>query len=181
MSKTESAVKGKISGNQSGESTMESKVQKITPYLWFDDKAEEAANFYTSIFKNSKIVDVARYGKAGPGPEGGAMLVTFELEGQVFLALNGGQLYSFTRATSFYVNCETQQEVDDLWEKLSERGEKGQCGWLKDRYGLSWQIIPSILGELLQDEDAEKASRVMEAMLQMNKIDIATLKRAYEQ
>jgi predicted 3-demethylubiquinone-9 3-methyltransferase (glyoxalase superfamily) len=109
------------------------------------------------------------------------MLVTFELEGQVFLALNGGQLYSFTRATSFYVNCETQQEVDDLWEKLSERGEKGQCGWLKDRYGLSWQIIPSILGELLQDEDAEKASRVMEAMLQMNKIDIATLKRAYEQ
>ena len=156
-------------------------MQKITPYLWFDDKAEEAADYYVSVFKNSKINGVTRYGEAGPGPQGTAMIVNFELDGQDFFALNGGPQFNFTPAVSFYVNCETQGEVDNFWEKLSEGGEKGQCGWLKDRYGLSWQIIPSVLGEMLQDEDAEKAGRVMEAMLQMNKIDIAALKRAYEQ
>jgi predicted 3-demethylubiquinone-9 3-methyltransferase (glyoxalase superfamily) len=159
----------------------ESPVQKITPYLWFDDKAEEAANFYISIFKNSKIVSITRYGEAGPGQEGKVMMVAFELDGQAFLALNGGPQFMFTPAISFFVNCETQEEVDKLWEKLSEDGEKGRCGWLKDKYGLSWQIIPSILGELLQDEDPEKSNRVMRTMLQMDKIDIAALKQASEQ
>lgn len=154
-------------------------MQKITPFLWFDDKAEEAMNFYISIFKNSKIVGVSRYGEGGPGPTGSVMTATFELNGQEFTALNGGPQFAFTEAISFYVDCETQQEVDELWEKLSEGGEKGQCGWLKDKYGLSWQIVPSILGELLQDKDPKKSNNVMQAMLQMHKIDINMLKQAY--
>ncbi|HXQ91927.1 MAG TPA: VOC family protein [Nitrososphaerales archaeon] len=181
MNKAESAMKGKIDSSEHAQNSNESRVQKITPYLWFDDKAEEAANFYVSIFKNSKIGSVTRYGEAGPETEGKVMMATFEIEGQEFIALNGGPLYTFTPAISFYVDCETQEEVDDLWERLSEGGEKGRCGWLKDKYGLSWQIIPSVLGELIQDDDAEKAGRVMEAMLQMDKIDIAALKRAYAQ
>lgn len=155
-------------------------MQKITPYLWFDDKAEEAMNFYISIFKNSKIVSVTRYGEAGPGLKGSVMAATFQLEGQEFFALNGGPQFTFTEAISFFVDCATQPEVDDLWEKLSAGGEKGRCGWLKDKYGLSWQIIPSALGEMLQDKDAEKSQRVMEAMLQMDKIDIKTLRQAYD-
>ena len=156
-------------------------MQKITPFLWFNDQAEEAMNFYTSIFKNSKIGSVSRYGEGGPGPQGSVMTATFELDGQEFMALNGGPLFTFTEAISFFVNCETQAEVDELWEKLTEGGEEAQCGWLKDKYGLSWQIVPSALGELLSDPDAEKAGRVMNAMLQMKKIDIAGLRAAYEQ
>ena len=155
--------------------------QKITPFLWFDDKAEEAVNFYTSIFKDSEIGGISRYGEEGPGPAGTVMVATFTLDGQEFMALNGGPEFKFTEAISFLVNCETQDEVDELWEKLSDGGEEGQCGWLKDRYGLSWQIVPTALGEMLQDKDPEKAKRVMKAMLQMGKIDIAALKRAYEQ
>jgi predicted 3-demethylubiquinone-9 3-methyltransferase (glyoxalase superfamily) len=154
---------------------------KITPFLWFDNRAEEAMNFYVSIFKNSKILSVSRYGEGGPGEKGTVMTGTFQLDGQEFFALNGGPEFTFTPAISFFVNCETQQEVDELWDKLSEGGEKGRCGWLKDKYGLSWQIIPSVLGELMQDKDAEKANRVMQAMLQMDKIDIKILKQAYEQ
>ena len=156
-------------------------MQKITPFLWFDGKAEEAANFYTSIFKNSKVGRITRYGEAGPGPKGTAMSATFQLEGQEFMALNGGPQFKFTEAVSFFVNCETQEEVDELWEKLSAGGEKGRCGWLKDQFGLSWQIIPSALGQMLGDKDPEKSKRVMQAMLQMNKIDINALKQAYEQ
>lgn len=155
-------------------------MQKIRPFLWFDDKAEEAANFYTAIFKNSKIASVMRYGEAGPGPKGSVMLVTFELEGQEFIALNGGPNFSFTPAVSLFVTCETQEEVDAFWDKLSEGGEPNQCGWLKDKYGLSWQIVPSGLVEMLQDKDAAKANRVMQAMLKMVKLDIATLQRALE-
>ena len=155
-------------------------MQKITPFLWFDDQAEEAANFNTSIFKNSKVVSISRYGEAGPRPEGMVMTVTFRLDGQEFTALNGGPEFKFTEAISFFVNCETQEEVDELWEKLSEGGEEEQCGWLKDRYGVSWQIIPSALMEMLQDKDPEKSRRVMEAMLQMQKIDIKALKQACE-
>ncbi len=155
-------------------------MQKITPFLWFDSNAEEAMNFYVSIFKNSKVLKVTRYGEAGPGPKGTVMSATFQLKGQDFFALNGGPLFSFTPAISFFVNCETQQEVDELWEKLSEGGQKERCGWLKDKYGLSWQIIPSALGEMLGDKDPAKASRVMHAMLQMNKIDIKGLKQAYD-
>jgi predicted 3-demethylubiquinone-9 3-methyltransferase (glyoxalase superfamily) len=151
-------------------------MQKITPFLWFDGKAEEAINFYTSIFKNAKIGRVTRYGAAGPGPKGTVMSATFELDGQEFMALNGGPQFTFSPAISFFVNCETQEEVDHLWEKLSDGGEKGRCGWLKDKYGLSWQIIPSALGELLQGKDPEKSKRVMQAMLQMDKIDIKTLR-----
>ena len=150
-------------------------MKKITPFLWFNDKAEEAMNFYVSIFKNSRILSVS------PGPNGTVFTATFQLDGQEFMALNGGPLFPFMEAISFFVNCETQQEVDDLWEKLSEGGEEGRCGWLKDKYGLSWQIIPSALGELMNDKDARKAKRVMEAMLQMGKIDIKKLKQAYEQ
>lgn len=142
-------------------------MKKITPFLWFDDKAEEAAKFYTSIFKNSKIESVSD------------MIVTFELEGQRFMALNGGPHFKFTEAISLFVDCKTQEEVDELWEKLSAGGEKGRCGWLKDKYGLSWQIIPSVLGELRQGEDEEKSKRVMQAMLQMNKLDIKGLQKAY--
>jgi len=152
---------------------------RISPFLWFDTQAEEAARFYVSIFKNSKIVKIARYGEAGPGPKGSVMTVVFELEGQEFIALNGGPQFKFTEAISFSVNCETQKEVDQFWEKLSQGGEEGPCGWLKDRYGLSWQINPVILGEMLSDPDPKKSRRVMEAMLNMKKIDIAALKKAY--
>ena len=154
--------------------------QKITPFLWFDNNAEEAMNFYTSIFKNSKIVSVTRYGEAGPGPKGTVMTATFQLEGQEFYALNGGPHFKFTEAISLFVNCETQQEVDELWEKLSAGGEKSRCGWLKDKFGLSWQVIPSMLGKLLNDKDPEKSKRVMNAMMKMDKIDIRLLKQAYE-
>ena len=155
-------------------------MQKITPFLWFDDKAEEAVNFYVSVFKNSKTGTITRYGEGGPGPKGTVMMATFQLDGQEFMALNGGPLFKFNEAVSFFVNCETQEEVDELWEKLSAGGAKGRCGWLKDKYGLSWQIIPKALGEMMQDKDAEKSQRVMKAMLQMDKIDIAGLKQAYE-
>jgi len=153
-------------------------MQKITPFLWFDGNAEEAVNFYVSIFKNSKIVRLTRYGEAGPGPKGSVMSATFQLDGQEFFALNGGPQFPFSPAISFFVNCETQQEVDDFWEKLSEGGQKQRCGWLKDKYGLSWQIIPSVLGKLLQDKNAEKARKVMQAMLQMDKLDIEGLQAA---
>ncbi len=155
-------------------------MQKITPFLWFNDKVEEAMNFYVSVFKNSKVVSVTRFTEAGPGPKGAVMSATFQLDGQDFFALNGGPAFTFTPAISFFVNCETQQEVDDLWEKLSEGGKKERCGWLKDKYGLSWQIIPSVLGRLLGDKDPAKAGRVMKAMLQMDKIDIGGLQRAYD-
>jgi predicted 3-demethylubiquinone-9 3-methyltransferase (glyoxalase superfamily) len=154
---------------------------KITPFLWFDNQAEEAINFYISIFKNSKIGRVTRYGDAGPGPKGTIMSATFQLEGQEFMALNGGPHFKFTPAISLFVDCKTQEEVDDLWERLSAGGKTERCGWLTDRFGLSWQIIPAILGQLLQDKDPQKSKRVLQAMLQMNKIDIAGLKQAYEQ
>ena len=156
-------------------------MQKITPFLWFDGKAEEAMNFYTSIFKNSKIGRITRYGDAGPGPKGAVMSATFQLDRQEFMALNGGPQFKFTEAISFFVNCETQEEVDELWEKLSAGGQKSRCGWLKDKYGLSWQIIPSALGKMLGDKDPEKSQRVMKAMLQMDKIDIKGLEQAYKQ
>ena len=143
-------------------------MQKITPFLWFNDKAEEAVNFYVSIFRNSKVMSVSRFGDAGPGPKGSVMSMTFQIEGQDFYALNGGPVFTFTPAISLFVNCESQQEVDELWEKLSAGGKKDRCGWLKDRYGLSWQIIPTVLGKLLQDKDPEKSKRVMQAMLQMD-------------
>ena len=154
--------------------------QKITPFLWFDDQAEEAMNHYVSIFPNSRIVTVSRYGEAGPGPAGTVMVGTFEIEGQQFLALNGGPHFKFTEAISLVVNCESQTEVDTLWARLSEGGSPSQCGWLKDKFGLSWQIIPRILGELMQDPNPAKSGRVMKAMLQMTKIDIAALLRAHE-
>ena len=154
-------------------------MQKITTFLWFDNNAEEAMNFYVSIFENSKILSVSRYGEAGPGPKGMVMSGTFQLEGQEFMALNGGPHFSFTPAISLFVSCETQQEVDELWEKLSAGGEQGRCGWLKDKFGLSWQIIPTALGKLLSDPDPAKSKRVMQAMLQMNKIDVEGLKKAY--
>jgi predicted 3-demethylubiquinone-9 3-methyltransferase (glyoxalase superfamily) len=153
--------------------------QKITPFLWFDSDAEEAANLYVSIFKNSKILEVARYGASGPGPKGSVMTIKFQLEGQQLIALNGGPHYKLTEAFSLAVDCESQQEVDDLWTKLiAGGGAPSQCGWLKDRFGLSWQIVPSILPTLLMDKDPGKSSRVMQAMLRMTKIDIATLKQA---
>lgn len=156
-------------------------MQKITPFLWFNGQAEEAANFYISLFKNSRIINIARYGEAGPGPKGTAMTATFELAGQRFIALNAGPQFKFSEAISFLINCETQQEIDELWEKLSAGGEKSRCGWLKDKYGLSWQVIPTALGEMLQDKDPRKSQRVMQAMLQMDKIDIARLKQAYDE
>ena len=155
-------------------------MQKITPFLWFDNQAEEAANFYTSVFKNSKILSISRYGEEGPGRAGTVMTVTFQLNGQEFTALNGGPVFKFTEAISFFVNCQTQEEIDELWGKLSDGGEEGQCGWLKDKHGLSWQIIPTALMEMLQDKDAERAQRVMRAMLQMRKIDTEALREAYE-
>lgn len=156
-------------------------MQKITPFLWFDDNAEEAMNFYVSIFRNSKVLNVMRYGDAGPGPKGTVMAATFQLEGQEFQALNGGPHHRFTPAISLFVNCETQSEVDALWEKLLEGGREDQCGWLQDKFGLSWQIIPSTLGKLLQDKDPKKSSSVMKAMLQMKKIDSRKLQQAYDQ
>jgi predicted 3-demethylubiquinone-9 3-methyltransferase (glyoxalase superfamily) len=155
-------------------------MQKITPFLWFDDKAEEAMNFYVSIFKNSKVGSISRYGAEGPGPKGSVMTATFQLEGQEFMALNGGPHFRFSPAISFFVKCETQQEVDELWEKLSAGGEKQQCGWLKDKYGVSWQIIPNALGAMLSNKDAARSARVMKAMLQMTKIEIDKLKQAFE-
>jgi predicted 3-demethylubiquinone-9 3-methyltransferase (glyoxalase superfamily) len=163
----------------------EQHMQKITPFLWFDDKAEEAVNFYASIFKNSKIGGVTRYDEAGAKasgrPKGTAMTVEFQLDGQEFVALNGGPQFKFTEAISFVVNCTTQEEVDYFWEKLTEGGQEVQCGWLKDKYGLSWQVVPTILAELLQDKDPVKAQRVMQAMLQMKKIDVGQLEQAAEQ
>ena len=154
-------------------------MQKITTFLWFNDKAEEAAKFYVSLFKNSKIDTVGRYGDAGPGPRGSVMTVNFTLDGQQFIALNGGPVFSFTPAISLLVNCETQEEVDRLWDKLLEGGKPDRCGWLKDRYGLSWQIIPTALGKLMSDPDPQKSRRVMEAMLKMDKIDSRKLEEAY--
>lgn len=155
-------------------------MQKIVPYLWFDDKAEEAVNFYVSIFKNSKIDNISRYGEAGPGASGSVMVVEFELERQDFMALNGGEPSSGSAAIALFVNCETQLEVDALWDKLSEGGEILQCGWLKDKYGFSWNIVPTGLGELLGGADPVKSQRAMKAMLQMKKLDIDALRRAYE-
>jgi predicted 3-demethylubiquinone-9 3-methyltransferase (glyoxalase superfamily) len=159
-------------------------MQKITQCLWFDDQAEEAMKFYTSIFKNSKVGHITRYGEAGAKvsgrPKGSVMTATFEIEGQEFMALNGGPHFKFSEAISFIVNCETQQEIDRLWEKLSAGGETGVCGWLKDKYGLSWQIVPTALGEMLQDKDSEKTNRVMQAILHMTKLDIERLRQAYE-
>jgi predicted 3-demethylubiquinone-9 3-methyltransferase (glyoxalase superfamily) len=153
-------------------------MQPIIPFLWFDNNAEEAMHFYVSVFKNSKVIGVTRWGEGGPGPKGTVMSVKFQLDGQDFFALNGGPQFKFSPAVSFFVNCETQQDVDELWDKLSEGGEKQRCGWLKDKYGLSWQIVPSVLGKLLQDKDAAKSKRVLDAMLQMDKIDIDRLKQA---
>jgi predicted 3-demethylubiquinone-9 3-methyltransferase (glyoxalase superfamily) len=151
---------------------------KISPFLWFDTQAEEAARFYVSVFPNSRIVTTTRYGEAGPGPKGSVMTVVFELDGQEFIALNGGPQFKFTEAISFSIDCKTQQEVDEYWTKLTRGGEEGPCGWLKDKYGLSWQVNPTRLGQLLSDPDAKKSKRVMEAMLKMKKIDIATLEHA---
>ena len=154
---------------------------KITPFLWFDNQAEEAAKFYISVFKNSRITRVTRYGDGGPGPKGTVMTVAFELDGQAFTALNGGPMFKFNEAISFQVNCETQADVDYYWDKLSEGGDKQaqQCGWLKDKYGVSWQVVPRVLLEMIQDPDSQKSQRAMEAMLKMKKIDIQALKRAY--
>lgn len=160
-------------------------MQKITPFLWFEDQAEAAVNFYISVFRDSRIVNVTRYGAAGAEaagrPKGTVMTIVFQLEGEEFIALNGGPAFAFSPAISFVVKCGTQEQVDRLWDKLSQGGEALQCGWLQDKYGVSWQIVPTILGEMLSDKDSAKAERVMRAMLQMNKIDINTLKKAYEQ
>jgi predicted 3-demethylubiquinone-9 3-methyltransferase (glyoxalase superfamily) len=153
-------------------------MQKINPFLWFDKEAEQAANFYVSVFKNSKIVKVTRYGDAGPGPKGDVLVVAFEIEGQPFTALNGGPGFKFNESVSFVVHCKTQEEVDAFWSKLGDGGQPGQCGWLKDRYGLSWQITPDVLVELLNDPDPARSGRVMQAMMTMKKIDIAELKQA---
>jgi predicted 3-demethylubiquinone-9 3-methyltransferase (glyoxalase superfamily) len=155
-------------------------MKKITPFLWFDNQAEEAMNFYVSIFKNSKVLRVLRYGDAGPGPKGSVMTAEFQIDGQEFVALNGGPQFKFTEAISFVVNCETQEEVDYFWEKLSEGGEKSRCGWLEDKFGLSWQVVPTVLVEMYQDKDPEKSQWVMKAMMQMDKLDINKLKQAYE-
>lgn len=162
---------------------IQTNIQKITPFLWFDNNAEEAAKFYTSIFKNSKIIDITHYGEsaaeASGRPKGTVMTIRFELEGQTFMAVNGGSIFKFSPAISFLVSCETQQEVDELWEKLSEGGEVEQCGWLKDKFGVSWQIVPHVLGEMMQHKDAEKSEKVMKALFQMKKIDIQRLQKAY--
>jgi predicted 3-demethylubiquinone-9 3-methyltransferase (glyoxalase superfamily) len=155
-------------------------MKKITPYLWFDGKAEEATNFYVSIFKNSKISTIVRNGEEGPGPKGGVMYTTFQLDGEEFMALNGGPEFTFSSAISFFVKCETQAEVDCFWEKLSTGGEEEQCGWLKDKYGVTWQIVPDGLDALLHGEDPEKSKRAFQDMLQMKKLDLAALKKAYD-
>jgi predicted 3-demethylubiquinone-9 3-methyltransferase (glyoxalase superfamily) len=160
---------------------MSKSLQKITPFLWFDHEAEEAARFYTSVFENSRIEAVTRYDDAGPGPKGSVMTVAFELDGQKFVALNGGPAFKFTEAVSFVVNCENQREVDEMWEKLSSGGKELECGWLKDKYGLAWQIVPTVFFEMIQDQDAERKERVMRAMFQMKKFDIAALEAAYHQ
>lgn len=167
-----------VQSQQQVERTPRSYKQKITPFLWFDTQAEEAANFYVSIFENSSIGNVSRYGDAGPGPKGSVMVISFRLEGQEFTALNGGSQFKFTPAISLMVHCETQEEVDHFWDKLSQGGRKDRCGWLQDKYGLSWQIVPTALGRLMSTPDREKAKRVMQAMLKMDKLDIATLERA---
>jgi predicted 3-demethylubiquinone-9 3-methyltransferase (glyoxalase superfamily) len=156
-------------------------MQKITPFLWFDNQAEEAMNFYISVFKNSKVITVNRYGDRGPGPKGTVMTASFLLDGQEFVALNGGPVYKISPAISFVVNCETQPEVDDMWDKLTAGGQEVQCGWLTDKFGVSWQIVPTVLVKLLSDPDPVKAGRVMQAMMKMKKIDIATLQRAQDQ
>lgn len=156
-------------------------MQKITTFLWFDDQAEEAVNFYTSLFQDAKVLEVSRYGEAGPGPAGEVMVINFQLAGQEFIALNGGPQFKFNEAISLVVNCESQAEVDRLWEELTaDGGEESMCGWLKDKYGLSWQIVPTALGKLASDSDPVKAQRVIQAMLQMRKLDIAELQKAYE-
>ena len=155
-------------------------MQKITPFLWFDNQAEEAMNFYVSVFKNSRIVSVTRYGAEGPGPEGTVMTSKFMIEGQEFVALNGGPQFNFTEAISFVINCETQEEIDMYWEKLSEGGEEQGPGWVKDKYGVSWQIVPTVLEEMMADEDPLKSQKVMKAMMEMYKLDIKTLKQAYD-
>lgn len=156
-------------------------MQKITPFLWFDSQAEEAVKYYTSIFPRSKIGAISRYGENTPGPAGSVMTVSFELEGQEFMALNGGPVFIFNEAVSFIINCETQAEVDKYWEKLSEGGEKGQCGWLKDKFGVSWQVVPVLLDKLMSDPDPAKVDRVTQCMLKMTKLDIAELQKAYDQ
>ena len=155
-------------------------MSKVTPFLWFDTEAEEAARFYTSLFPNSRIVEIVRYGSAGPRPDGMVMTVDFELDGQKFVALNGGPQYKFTEAVSFFICCETQEELDSYWSKLTADGEEGPCGWLKDKFGLSWQVVPVVLPKLLSDPDREKSQRVMAAMLKMKKIEIEELERAAE-
>ena len=155
-------------------------MQKITTFLWFNNNAEEAMNFYVSVFKDAKITSIARYGDAGPGPKGSVMSGIFQIHGQDFYALNGGPVYNFTPAISLFVNCETQQEIDELWDKLSEGGKKDQCGWLTDKFGLTWQIVPSVLGKLLSGADPAKSNRAMKAMLQMKKLDIQQLQNAYD-
>jgi predicted 3-demethylubiquinone-9 3-methyltransferase (glyoxalase superfamily) len=160
---------------------MTKQLQKITPFLWFDHQAEEAAKFYVSIFPNSAIGKIARYTDAGPGPKGSVMTIAFQLAGQPFTALNGGPIFKFTEAISFVVHCETQEEVDELWERLSQGGQPGQCGWLKDKFGLSWQIVPIALMEMIEDKNPARVGRVMKAMMQMKKLDIAGLEGAYRQ
>jgi predicted 3-demethylubiquinone-9 3-methyltransferase (glyoxalase superfamily) len=155
-------------------------MSKVTPFLWFDGQAEQAAAFYVSLFPNSRIVNVARYGKAGPGPEGTAMTVLFELDGRRYIALNGGPHYTFNEAVSFSVGCDGQEEVDRYWAALTEGGEEGRCGWLKDRWGLSWQVTPTALGQMLSDPDPVRSRRAMEAMLEMKKIDIAGMRQAFD-
>ncbi len=155
--------------------------QKITPFLWFDNQAEEAVNFYTSIFKNAKIGSISRYGDEGPGPKGTVLVATFQIEGQEFMALNGGPLYKFTPAISFMVQCDTQEEIDHLWEKLTaDGGMEVNCGWLTDKYGVSWQIVPTVFGNMMEDKDAAKKGRAMKAMLQMKKLDIQKLEEAFD-
>ena len=155
-------------------------MQKIVPFLWLGGQADEAVNFYTSIFKNAMITSVTRYGDAGPGPKGSIMSATFELDGQEFYALNGGPMFKFSPAISFFVKCESQEEVDYYWSKLAAGGQTNQCGWLQDKFGVSWQVVPTLLGKLLGDKDAAKANRVMQAMLKMTKLDVAGLQRAYD-
>jgi predicted 3-demethylubiquinone-9 3-methyltransferase (glyoxalase superfamily) len=160
---------------------MEEKMRQIYPCLWFDNRAEEAVNFYTSIFKNSEILNKTYYGEKGPLPKGTVLTVTFRLNGQEFMALNGGPVFHFTEAISFVVDCDTQEEIDELWEKLSDGGEKIECGWLKDKYGLSWQIVPGILGEIMSKADPEKANKVMKEVLKMKKMDLNKIRKAFEE
>lgn len=154
--------------------------QKIVTFLWFDQNAEEAMNHYVSIFKNAKVVNVTRWGDAGPGPKGSVLTVTFELDGQRFMGVNGGPMFKFSEAVSLMINCDSQEEIDYYWERLCEGGAESQCGWLKDKFGLSWQVVPRVLGEMMQDKDPRKTGRVMEAVLKMVKLDIGTLREAYE-